>query len=274
MRHVFADPFADRRLIEITRADVLELRSRLLSKNGSESVNKIIGIVKVVFREALFREEIDRDPTAGIGKMKNQQRVRGIFSVEELKKLFPKDGIGSWSDIQDYTCFYLAAVTGARRGELLVLRWRHVDFEKRCLNITEAWKGKDEIGRTKSGRNRIVPLSNRIVEKLKGLQCFSAHSQPDDFLFCYADGKRVGETWWRGRFMAALERADIEQGERWLTPHSFRHTINTIVRNSGHDPAKIRAVLGWMDEEIQDNYTHWEADHLRKFADIIDEIWE
>jgi integrase len=41
-----------------------------------------------------------------------------------------------------------------------------------------------------------------------------------------------------------------------LTPHSFRHTINTLVRNSGHNPAKIRAILGLMDEAIQDNYTH------------------
>ena len=45
------------------------------------------------------------------------------------------------------------------------------------------------------------------------------------------------------------------------------------MRNSGHDPAKIRAVLGWMDEEIQDNYTHWEAEHLRRWAEIVDEIW-
>jgi integrase len=53
-----------------------------------------------------------------------------------------------------------------------------------------------------------------------------------------------------------------------------RHTINTIVRNSGHDPAKIRAVLGWMDEAVQENYTHWDLDHLKAWADIVDSIWE
>ena len=103
---------------------------------------------------------------------------------------------------------------------------------------------------------------------------FSLHLKPDDFLFCYDDGKRVGETWWHKRLKTALKRAGIEPGDRWLTPHSFRHTINTIVRNSGHDPAKIRAVLGWMDEKIQDNYTHWEAEHLRRWAEIVDDIWD
>jgi hypothetical protein len=29
-----------------------------------------------------------------------------------------------------------------------------------------------------------------------------------------------------------------------------------------------------MDEAIQDNYTHWDLDHLKAWADIVDEIWE
>ena len=74
--------------------------------------------------------------------------------------------------------------------------------------------------------------------------------------------------------LQGLKAAEIDPGPRWLTPHSFRHTINTIVRDSGHDPAKIRAVLGWMDEEIQDNYTHWQTEDLRRWAEIVDRIWE
>jgi len=71
-----------------------------------------------------------------------------------------------------------------------------------------------------------------------------------------------------------MDRAGINWRSRNLTPHSFSHTINTIVRNSGHDPAKIRAVLGWMDETVQDTYTHWDLDNLKAWADIVDEIWK
>ena len=118
------------------------------------------------------------------------------------------------------------------------------------MHITEAWKGRKEIGKTKSGRSRIVPLSVRVFEVLDTLRSASVNTEPDDFLFCYRDGKRVGGTWWQKRFKAGLKRAEIDVGERWLTPHSFRHSVNTIARDVGHDPAKIRAVLGWMDEEI------------------------
>lgn len=272
--HLFTDSFAEKRLSNITRADIFDLRSRLLKKNSSAMVNKIIGVVKIILREAVIREELDRDPTEYVRNVKGNPRERGIFTVDELRKLFPEHGYGPWNDPRDYVCFYLASVTGARRGELLVLRWRHIHFEQRIIHITEAWKGREIIGETKSGRDRIVPLSNRMIEKLQALIEYSVHLEPDDFLFCYDDGKRVGETWWHKRFKMALKRAGIEPGDRWLTPHSFRHTINTIVRNAGHDPAKIRAVLGWMDEEIQDNYTHWEAEHLRRWAEIVDEIWE
>ncbi len=69
----------------------------------------------------------------------------------------------------------------------------------------------------------------------------------------YDDGSHAGGTWWHKRFKTALKRVEIEIGDRRLTLRSFRHTINTIVRNSRHDPAKIRAALGWMHEKIEDN---------------------
>jgi len=137
-KHVLSDFFADKRLSEITRADVLDLRSRLLAKNAPATVNKALGIIKVIFREALYREEINRDPTAGVGRIKEHRQEHGIFTGEELRALFPDIGYGPWRDIHDYTCFYLTAVTGLRRGEILALRWRHINLERQVLTVSEA----------------------------------------------------------------------------------------------------------------------------------------
>ena len=95
----------NKRVSEITRADILDLRSRLLAKNAPATVNKALGIVKVIFREAVYREEIGRDPTAGVGRIKEHKKERGIFMVEELRVLFPDHGYGPWRDVHDYTCF-------------------------------------------------------------------------------------------------------------------------------------------------------------------------
>ena len=156
-----------------------------------------------------------------------------------------------WKCAQDYSRFFLTAIIGSRRGELLLLRWSHVDFAGQCLNIADAWKGRKEIDTTKSGRSRIVPLSPRMIGKLDNLRVDSLNTQPENFLLCYDDGSRVGEAWWYGRFKKALERVKIVPGDRLLTPLSFCRTINTIGRDAGHDTAKIRAVLGWMEDKCQ-----------------------
>jgi integrase len=140
--------------------------------------------------------------------------------------------------------------------------------------VFEAWKGGSEIGPSKWNHLRLVPLSSLTIDELHALEIESISLAPEDFVFAYDDGSRVGETWWRKRFYRALKRAEIDRQARRLTAHSFLHTINTIVRNSGHDPAKIRAILGWMDEAVQENYTHWDLDHLKEWADIVDSIWE
>jgi integrase len=193
-KHILPDTFSNKRLSEITRADVLDLRSKLLAKCSPATVNKAIGIVKVIFREALYREEINRDPTAGVGRIKERIKERGIFTGEELRALFTDYGYGPWQDIRDYTCFYLAAVTGLRRGEILALRWRHINFELRVLTVSEAWKGGQEIGPPKWEHNRLVPLSLRTIDKLYKLQAASIRLDPDDFVFCYDNGVHFGET--------------------------------------------------------------------------------
>jgi len=194
-KHILPDPSTDKRLSEITRADVLDLRSRLLSKCSPATVNKVLGIVKVIFREALYREEIKHDPTAGVGRIKEHRVERGVFTVKELRELFPDHGYGPWRDVHDYTCFYLAAVTGLRRGEILALRWRHINLERQVLIVSEAWKGGDEIGPPKWDHNRLVPLSPRTIDKLLQLQTASIRIGPDDFVFCYDNGVHFGETW-------------------------------------------------------------------------------
>jgi integrase len=137
-KHILSDPFADKRLSKITRADVLDLRSRPLAKSSPATVNKALGIVKMIFREALFLEEINCDPTAGVGRIKEQKVERGIFTTEEPRELFPEYGYGPWRDVHDYTCFYIATLTGLRRGEILSLRWRYIDFDRQFLTVIKA----------------------------------------------------------------------------------------------------------------------------------------
>ena len=273
--HLLTDEVVDLPIGEITRDDILLYRSRLIKKHGySRTVQKAMGILKTVMKEAYFREHIDRDPTVGIGKVKYKPSEVGIFTPDELIRLFPADSLGPWIDHQGYTCFMLAATTGMRRGEILALEWRHIDFQKKCVIIEQAWKGRSGLGEPKWGKRRITPLPSITIRALNELYEDSIRTAPDDLVICNDDGSRYGETWWRKRFLRAMKIAGIDVKGRGLKPHSFRHTLNTILLDANQNPEKIRAALGWSHERTQSGYTHLDVEHLRDGANLIDDLFE
>ncbi len=266
IKYLFADPFINMPVNQIRRADIIDFRSRLIKIAGSRTVNRVIGILKIIFKEGIFREELDRDPTLGIGDIKYEKKIKGTFTLSELQQLFPDDTYYPWSDLQDYTCFLLVASTGMRRGEILALPWRNVDLQNGYVKIDQAWKGEGELGKPKWEHVRVTPFllfSDKVISSLQLLYEESIRTNPDDLVFCYDSGERFGETWWKKHFNKALDNLKIDRRGRLLSPHSFRHTLNTLLRDAGKDPAKIRKVLGWRQERTQDNYTHFQIEHFR-----------
>jgi integrase len=269
------DPLALKPLGEITRADLVDFRSRLLGKLGEKrnTANKVMGTVKVIFKEALFREEISRDPTFKLGTMREYRQEPGVFTQEEIRALFPSEGLGPWKDKITFTCFLLAAESGMRRGEIIVLRWGNVDFDKARIYVTEAWKGGKEIGAPKWGRKREFALPTFTAVKLKELKETSERTEDEDFIFADLNGARFGETWWLKRFGAAMKSADIDVKARHITPHSFRHTLNSLLLAAGADPMKVRLALGWASARIQENYLHLAVSQLKDVSDKVDAIF-
>jgi integrase len=289
--YILTDTIADKQIEELTRADVLDFRSRIARQLGAKvnTANKVLAVLKTILKEAVFREDLTRDPTAGVGNLKENRKEAGIFTAEELRALFPLEGLGPWADLQTKTCFLVAATTGMRRGEILALSWKHIDFEHSLIRIEQAWKSKDELGSPKWGRKRVVPLPTVTATALQDLW----DSRPvelagaDSLVFCYADieraywGERLGDTWWMKNFVAAMkkvklqedgkEKIGIDARARGIKPHSFRHTVATLRRDAGEDPAKIRAALGWTNERTQENYEHFTVDMLR--STTIEAIW-
>ena len=98
----------------IKRADILGYRERLIEKLGyTRTVQKAVSVVKTILKEAYFREDLNRDPTSGIGITKYQATEIGTFSEKELQKLFPPEPPGPWQDIYDYAVFLTAAAMQA-----------------------------------------------------------------------------------------------------------------------------------------------------------------
>jgi integrase len=71
-----------------------------------------------------------------------------------------------------YLISWVAAATGARRGEILALRWRDVDLEGAAIRIQHALEFSNEFGlRVKAPKNkssiRTIPVDEETIAKLR-----------------------------------------------------------------------------------------------------------
>lgn len=286
-KYIFPDRLCKMTFADVKRANILDFRSRLVTAGtGSRTVNRTIGILKIICKEAYFREDIDRDPTAGIGEVKYEKRQTGVFTAKELKALF-EERPGIWGDLNSYTAFILAAHAGMRRGEILELTWRQVDLEGAAILVDRA---RTDNMKPKFDKERSTPITTQCVEALKELRSESLHVLPDARVFCYKTGDELGFTWWKKRFRNAMVAAGFIEDEekkvqiaenrfktvheyhnpRGLKPHSFRHSLNTILRDAGFDAGKIRESLGWAGEKVQEGYTDWKAMDYSRQREIVE----
>ncbi len=269
-KYVFPDIISDIPILMLKKGDFIDMRSRLLKITGPRTVNKIFTAIRTALNEGVFRGDIPEDPTKGIKLVKYEKKRTIIISPEKLREMFPENSLGPWNNRLEKCCFYLAATTGMRRGEVLALRWSSIDFSKKVVWISEAFKDdQDTIGLPKWNKKRFTPIPKLVLDELQMLKVMSKN----DLVFCNDSGKRLSNSWWRDSFNRALSRIGIGKSPG-LSPHSLRHTLNTILRSQGLEDSKIRKALGWGSEIIQDNYTHFQPEHLEIQGKLVGKIFE
>ena len=85
-------------------------------------INSTMRTISVIFGEAVYREDILYNPADKIGKLVTDNKEAGIFTVEEIMKLFKSPELSLiWETPADYICFMIAAFAGMRKSEVLNL---------------------------------------------------------------------------------------------------------------------------------------------------------
>jgi Phage integrase family len=83
-----------------------------------------------------------------------------FYSPEDVQAL-----VRAAASEQDAVLFLTAAMTGLRRGELLALTWRDVDFAREAVRVRRNL-AMGELTTPKSGRVRVVPMVAQVAQPL------------------------------------------------------------------------------------------------------------
>jgi integrase len=155
-------------------------------------------------------------------------------------------------DARDAELIRVAAYTGLRRGELMALRWRDIDFLGHKLFVRRALSGGVEADSPKSRRVREVPMPDQAASALDRLSRRSEFTGPDEYVFANRLGRRLDPTALRRRFERARDAAELAP----LRFHDLRHTYGSLLVAGGVDLVSVKMAMGHSRITTTERYLH------------------
>ncbi len=174
----------------------------------------------------------------------------------------------------------LAAVTGARAGEIVALRFDDVVGDRlRIGRQRHSVDGEALIrDRTKTGRDRVVVLDSGTVKMIEKWRRTADElvGEPTEWMLS-EPGASVPPSprWLYEVFMRAAKRAGISAGrDRGIVLHDLRHWAASTALRDGHDPVTVASRLGHSPETLLRIYAqeieHGQVDVAASLAARLD----
>lgn len=237
---------------DVTAEHVERWQQQLTAPSGAPLSNrtrvKVLTLLHGLMGYAAKRYKLPGNPVAEVEKPRTHAAAGiDVLSVEEVHAL-----VRAAASVQDAAVYLTAALTGLRRGELIALRWRHVDFDASSLRVVESYAGETRTA-PKSGQGRTVPLAPEVAQTLAKLGQRATHTAPDDLVFVGPSGSYLDGSALRRRYKEALKAA----GLRDLRFHDLRHTFGTRCASAGVDLWRVQHWLGHANQKTTAIYAHY-----------------
>jgi len=186
-----------------------------------------------VFKRAMRVYGLPSNPAA----LMERPRLRRTKEIVVLTAPEVRALVAAAESMQDGAVYLAAAFTGLRMGELLALRWRHIDPVQESLHVRASF-ARDVESTPKSGSARTVPMVADVSKTLTALRGRGHHDNNHELVFCGPAGGHLDPNGVRKRFEVALEKAELPP----MRFHELRHTFGTLAIQR----ASILQVQNWL----------------------------
>ena len=230
--------FAKKNLDEVSHTDLIRFHVKM--KNTPRQANHCLSVISKLMswaqQSGLRSDSIN--PVIGIKRFKENKKER-YLSMDEFKALgdllIQLEADGSESS------FVIAALrlylfTGARRGEILELKWKHVDLDAGVLRLPDSKTGQ-----------KTIHLNVAAIEVLNNIPRLSGNPY-------VIVGKKEGshlvnitKPWMRIRTLIGLDDVRL---------HDLRHSFASVIASSGGSLIMIGKLLGHTQPTTTARYAH------------------
>lgn len=211
---------------------------------------------------------------------KAEQKEVNYFQPEQIQAIV--DALNH-EPIKWKTLVHLLIITGARRGEILGLKWKNIDFKNNRIYICNNILYSPDIGvyedtpKTEKSK-RYVSLPSDTMQLLKDYKKYQtaerlrlgSYYQNRGFVFTNEAGNPLHP----GSVTHYLRNFSKEYNLPHINAHAFRHTMASMLYFNGIDSVSISHRLGHAQVSTTANiYAHIMEAADQKNADVLADIF-
>lgn len=287
-------PLGDYRLSEVTNAMVQEHLQREARKPGNEngvgekSLTNVKAFLSLIFNQAVRNGYILRNPVTGVKIPKAGKKDTIALSVDQQHALlkaareYPKP-------IMFAVVF--ACYTGCRKGKVMGLQWKDVDFDEGVIHISKQLNRSSsliETGEKKSSLKVSEPKTKSSVRDIYMFPSFAkefkaykekmldwkaenrfAHSE-EDYVFVGMKNRPIEPRVFYKYYQEVMEQAGVEDANF----HTLRHTFATRCIENGMDILMVAKTLGHSNVSTTLNkYSHLLPKHQKASMEKLEAIY-
>jgi integrase len=233
----------NRRLSTITKTMVSALHAHLGAAGHKTGGNRVVALLRTMFNLARDWGVYDgENPASRIKFFKEVARDRFV-TLDELPRLWA--ALRKEPNPYVRATFLVGLLTGARRSEVLTMRWADLDLRQSIWTIPD----------TKAGRQHVIPLAGPALNEILALP----RIEGNPYVFCGRWGRshlvNVSKPWRRIRKQAKLEDVRI---------HDLRRTLGSWLVAAGASLPLIGKALNHSQPSTTQIYARLQLEPVRK----------
>ena len=263
-KHILPD-IGHYKINSLKKLHVQDLANKLCEEYNlsSKTIKNDIKLISAILEKGIEWELLQSNVAHKVAIPNNKNKPKKeqeIYNNEEIKLLFNAlDNTENPFKTMVYVSFY----TGARRGEVLALRWKDIDFQNNIIRIQQN-KVRTVNGttfkETKNKRSREFVAPEVLMKKLKEFY----NSQDKEELLFNIYPSTYSRQW--SEFVKA-------NNLKYITLHDLRHTNGSLLASKGVDIVTIAKRLGHLPATASAYYLHAVSEEDKKASQKLDDLF-